>query len=153
MKKYILIFILFILITFYSCNTNYKIKRYIESNCDFDKSDVCYINLKKALKTDYDTMYIFGGTTSAEEVSKIINLKYTNNNWNDDSWKIVLVKNREIVYEDEYYSRNISFFQYEDYRYAGCIGYDLYTDSMFYVKKLKKASGAYFYRLSVESLE
>jgi hypothetical protein len=112
---------------------------------------MCYINLKKALKTDYDTMYIFSGLFPADYISNIINLKYTNNNWDDDSWKMVLVKNRKIVYENEYYSRNISFFQYPGYTYynGGYAEYDLYTDSMFYVKKLKKA----FYRLSVESLE
>ncbi|MDR0971052.1 MAG: hypothetical protein LBM25_01545 [Bacteroidales bacterium] len=94
-------------------------------------------------------MYIFGGTISAEEISKIINLKYTNNNWDDDSWKMVLVKNRKIMYENEYHPQNISFYQYPGYTYhdGAIIGYYLYTDSIFTVKKSKEYLDRSFYIL------
>lgn len=94
----------------YGCsNTDDKLRSYIEKHCDFKSKDTCDINIKDALNVDFDTMYVFGEYTQMEEFNSILRLPYKNTKLVEDShYRIILLKNREIVYEDDfeqYYSK------------------------------------------------
>jgi hypothetical protein len=111
MKKYILILISFLIIlTFSSCvHTPQKIEKYIKKHCDFEIIDTCYIDLCKALKVDYDTMYIFNSLiplTGVKNILKIENYYASENDvtgYDSEMCRIILIKNHKVVYEDEYH--------------------------------------------------
>jgi len=108
-KRY-LVFSLSILLCCSCSNTDDKILAYIENHCHFNNNDTCYINFKEVVKTDYDEMYIFGETTTREEISDIIRLSYKNDNYISDSeYRMILIKNKQIVYENDYYQNKVIF--------------------------------------------
>jgi hypothetical protein len=94
-----------------SCtNTDDKLLAYIENHCNFNSKDTCYINFEKVVNIDYDEMYIFGETTTKEEISEIIRLSYKNDNYISDSeYRMILIKNKQIVYEDDFYQDKVIF--------------------------------------------
>ena len=120
-----------------SCsNTDDKINKYIESHCSFNGTDLCYIDIKDVLKIDYDKMYLFGETTMANEISKVIGIPYNNDKYISDSkYRIILLKDNKIVYEDDYYQKYTYFFslanRIEENFYCA-----LYTTSIFGVEKV-----------------
>lgn len=80
-SKNLSLFIFLLVCFFYSCsNTDIKLLTYIEKHCDLSNNDNCYINIKDALKVDFDTMYVFGEYTKAEEISAFLRLNYSNTN-------------------------------------------------------------------------
>jgi hypothetical protein len=85
-----------------SCkNSEDKLVSYIESHCNFNKSDTCCIDFGNVVNVDYDVMYIFGESTTNDEISGIVGLPYNNdNNILDSEYRIILIKNKKIVYED-----------------------------------------------------
>lgn len=120
------------------------ISKYIESNYSLGENDTCSIDLRKALNVDYDTMYLFGECTTAEEISQIINIPYQNNKYIYDSkYRIILIKNRTVVYEDDFYQdKKIFFFiYYESFRHKSTnVYYDKVSNPIFLVKKWKRES-------------
>lgn len=94
-----------------SCqHTDEKIINYIESNGLVDKSDFV-IDLRDILGVKYDSMYLFVEYTNTN-ITDIIGKKYSN--WREiaDSHKrIILFKNGDIVYEDDFPLRNIWFYE------------------------------------------
>lgn len=124
MKKYILILISsLVILMLNSCiHTPRKIEKYIKKHCGLEMTDTCYIDLRKALKTDYDTMYVFNSLIPLTGVQNIIgindygkckNPEITLIGYDSEMCRIVLVKNNKVVYEDEYhyndYNTKISY--------------------------------------------
>lgn len=98
-----LILCVFSILCFSCSNTDEKIQSYIENHCDFKTSGSCFINIKYVLKVDFDTMYLFTGYPVPREVfSAVLKMPYTKDKENSDGDKIILIKNRKIVYEDEW---------------------------------------------------
>lgn len=93
-----------------SCiHTPRKIEKYIKKHCGLEMTDTCYIDLRKALKTDYDTMYVFNSLIPLTGVQNIIgindygkckNPEITLIGYDSEMCRIVLVKNNKVVYED-----------------------------------------------------
>lgn len=127
MKKYILFSIGFLMILILnSCNhTPKKIEKYIKKHCDFSTTDSCSIDLRKALKKDYDTMYVFNSLIPLTGVQNILGIKDYNKSNNSETTLmgkdsemsiIILVKNNKIVFEDEYYYNNYNIkLSYENF--------------------------------------
>jgi hypothetical protein len=153
MKGIILKIIILSGLLFYSCiNTDDKLNKYIEIHCSFYGSDTCYINIKEALKIDYNRMYLFGETTTANEISKILGIPYKNNKYIPDSkYRIILLKNNKIIYEDDYYQKNVSFFSLEN-RVEVNFYCALYTTSNFWVEK-REHNGKYPYFYLLRPIE
>jgi len=114
MKKIFLIItipLMFLILN--SCvHTPRKIERYIKRHCDMEKYDTCYIDLRKSLKVDYDTMFFFNSLIPLTGVQNILGIKDYGKNKNpeitligkdSEMCKIILVKNNKVVFEDEYY--------------------------------------------------
>lgn len=107
MKMHFL-FVLVIFIINGCTHTPTKIEKYINRHCDFSKSDTCYIDLRKAL-VNYDTMYVFDGFTVITGIRNIIGIKNYPAKENElvgydsEMCRIILIKNNNIVYEDEYH--------------------------------------------------
>lgn len=111
MKKYVLILLVVLILV--SCNhTPEKLEQYIKVHCNFENADTCYIDLSKALKIDYDTMYVFNSLTPLTGVRNIIGIKDYEKCKNPETalighdsemCRIILIKNKNVVYEDEYY--------------------------------------------------
>ena len=150
MKESILkiIFILFSMFLLYGCsNTDDKLNKYIEAHCSFNGLDTCYINIKEALKIDYDEMYLFGESTMADEISKVIGIPYNNDKYITDSkYRMILLKNNEIVYEDDYYQKHTYFFNIEN-RIEVNFFCALYTSSIFWIEKGVDSEKKSFYLL------
>lgn len=99
-----------------ACNrTSDKIARYIRYNCDFKETDVFYntsgitsyiapvdyIDLKKALKVDYDTLYLIS-VGFESDISEIIGFPYHGGDFtveSEDRDLLLLVKQNEVVYK------------------------------------------------------
>lgn len=95
---------------FFACNhTDRKIIKYVESVCP-KGCDTCSIDLRQALKINYDTMYLFCEFTQSDEISSIMGIPYRSNKTIVDSeYRIILLKNNKIVYEDDIPSRFMAF--------------------------------------------
>ncbi len=95
---------------FFACNhTDKRIIKYVESVCP-NSSDTCRIDLRKVLKVDYDCMYLFGEFTQPDEISSVMGIAYSSNKTIADSERrIILLKNNQIVYEDDFHIRFMDF--------------------------------------------
>lgn len=108
-----LVYILAVCLLLCSCrkNTDEILNAYIERKCDFNGIDTCYIDLKDALRVDYDTMYVFGEYTQLQGIRLIVGIEnYNNENFllpkgfvvEDSHRKIILIKDRKIVYDNDF---------------------------------------------------
>ena len=112
------------------CNkTSHKIARYITFNCDFKDTAVFFnyydstyytapagfIDLKKALNVDYDTLYLISCGFESD-ISDIIGFQYNGGDFtleSEDKDLLLLVKNRNVVYESKLKSLlNVASFVY-----------------------------------------
>lgn len=112
MNKSNCIFFSLIVLCLFSCKKSKDdlFITYIEKKCSFNNKDTCYINLKDVFNVDYDTMFVFDEYTQLQGVRLILGLEeYDNKNSllpngflvEDSHKKIILIKNRNIVYEDD----------------------------------------------------
>jgi hypothetical protein len=122
--------------------------------------------LKKALTIDYDTMYIFHAYTilsAMQDILGIKNYKYTSSPdalvVEDDHYKIVLLKNHEIVYDDDfkYHHTHITNGSIVEGKgiFDGSLITDyalLYTSPIFCVEKKLNDNGEPFYILEETEL-
>jgi len=117
MKKYVLFIISFLVIFILNgcIHMPQKIEKHIKKNCDFSMIDTCFFDLRKALKIDYDTMYVFNSLiplTGVQNILGIDNYGKSNNpeqtliGYDSEMCRVVLVKNHKVVYEDEYHYNN-----------------------------------------------
>ncbi len=99
-----------------ACNkTSDKIAKYIRYNCKFNKTAVFfnyidstyytapadYIDLKKVLKVDYDTLYLIS-VGFESDISKIIGFPYHGGDFtieSEDKNLLLLVKQNKVVYK------------------------------------------------------
>lgn len=136
---------------FFSCskNTDKKLSSYIENECDFTNKDTCYLDLKNVFQVDYDTMFVFREYTQLQGVKLITGIEdYSGKNTllpkgflvEDSYRKILLIKNRKIVYEDDikstYFDNGITIekigtFDGEPYTHTA----NMFVSSKFLVRK------------------
>ena len=165
-KKQSLVIVLFFML--YACGTSIdrKIVSYIETNCIFEYCDswlidkntnfqvdtcgVCYIDLRNVLKIDFDRIYVFGETTTAKQISKVIGIPYTNNRFISDSrYRIIFFKNNKIVHEEDFYLR-FGLHPYPNrFKSFGLFNlpYSLFTSPIFRVRKTIRPDGSRWYAL------
>ncbi|MCL2802100.1 MAG: hypothetical protein FWD28_10115 [Treponema sp.] len=127
-------------------NTESKLDRYIKLNCNFKKSDVCYIDIKEVLNVDFDEMYIFYRTVTKDEISEVIGIPYSNKKIKDDifdydlfyydnKYWIILLKNKKIVYEDEFSQSKLEFAFFDNSIDENSWFPTYYTTSIFRVER------------------
>ena len=77
----------------------YTISRYLDNNVDFEFVDTCYVDMSKILGVRYDTLYFFSGITPTEIIAEKIRLPYNNSWLRDDQYRLILVRDDEVVYD------------------------------------------------------
>lgn len=134
-------------------NMGNEIEKYVEKNCNFEDTDECYIDLRKALKIEYDTLFIIEGMMNEvlfKSISGYTMKKNFFHYWlvDEDVYLFVFKKDNKVVYSNFsslhskrlsicldsfnriYATKNIN--DYEDY-YFGYFS----ADSLFIVKGYK----------------
>ena len=95
------------------CHTaDNSIECYIDRYCDFSKNDTCYIDMRKVLNVDYDSMYIFYWNTTTQGVRDITGVEEYGDYKNldkgsficSDEYRMLLIKKGKIVYNRLGYS-------------------------------------------------
>lgn len=108
------------------------------------------INLKKALNVDYDTAFLFGDCTNNKEIEKALGTPYPQKTFLKDSeYKLILLKDNKIVYDNSFYCHRMEFFFYGSkycYPKNEVWYYYMWTDSIFDVSLIETWDGR-FYKL------
>ncbi len=144
-------------------NIGDNIEKYVEKTCDFEEIDECYIDLKKALKVEYDTLFIIEGMMNEvlfKSISGYTMKKNFFHYWlvDEDVYFFVFKKDNKVVYSNfsSLYSKRLSIDldsfnkiyatknigNYEDY-YFGWFT----ADSLFMVKRYKSYDESIRYNL------
>lgn len=150
-------------IILFSCkNTDDKLRIYIEQKCGFTNGYSCSINIKEALNVDYDTMFIFNEYSEEGMIGRMLGIKYSSTNLlmpnnllvQDSHYKMILLKNKQIVYENDFEPQYIDFsggiklgVVYNKKFIAYCT---IYKSPIFFVKKIdnsEESNRKYFYLL------
>lgn len=158
MKKYVLIlFIPLTILSIVCCGgasknekTSKMICDYIAANYNIKEGDTIVFNFNDALSVDYDMGYLFGEEIQAIEMSKIMGIPYNNSQFIPDSkYRIILLKNNRIVYENDFYQRGIEFDISEEQDSLGLhITYGKFCTHKFQaIKKKYDLSDDFFYKL------
>ena len=94
-------------ILFTSCKKTDKILyHYIDS----ENPNIELIDLKNALKVDYDTAFLFSECTNNKEIEMVLGMPYPQKTFLQDSeHKLILLKNHKITYDNSFYYRRIEF--------------------------------------------
>lgn len=77
----------------------HTISSYLKNNTDFEFVDTCYVDMSKILGVRYDTLYFFSGITPPEIIAEKIHLPYNNSWLRDDQYRLILVRDDEVVYD------------------------------------------------------
>ena len=133
---------------FAACNisepTDEILFSYIDSTCPQGGN----VNLKRALDVDYDTAFLFGGCTNEKEIDVALGIPYLQKTFLQDSeYKLILLKNHNIVYDKNFYCKRIEFFFYNSkYHYPPNKGWYCYiwTDSIFIASPKDKWDGVFY---------
>ncbi len=91
--------------------TTRRLIHYLETELT-DGCDNCIIDLRKALKVDYDSLYVFCEYTQDEEISSILGRQYNSpflSGIPDSHHRIILIKNNKLVYQNVYSSQEFEF--------------------------------------------
>ena len=121
---------------------------YITSQCNF-RMDTCTIDLRNILHKDFDTLYIFGGYSSKESISLIVenkpmvisgNYEYISGNEND---LVILSRNKRIVGKFSWNQNKVSILKGDLIERKGIFDgdtieqyADIYYSSVFVVRKI-----------------
>lgn len=143
----------FLQIVFYSCiiftsckKTDKTLYAYIDSKTP----NIELIDLKVALKVDYDTAFLFSECTNNKEIEMVLGIPYPQKTFLQDSeHKLILLKKHEIVYDNSFYYRRIEFLFYNQ-RYhfkKKHVEYTMWTESIFKVSLIEKMDGNTIYLL------
>ena len=153
--KNILFFIVFIVIVLFLiiCNkTSNKIALYIKFNCDFKKTAVFFnyfdstyytapadfIDLKKALGIDYDTLYLISAGFESD-ISDVIGFQYNGGDFlleSEDKNLLLLVKNKSIVYQSKLKSLiDVAHFVYPSWEYIETPYLLKHSSSIYQIKR------------------
>lgn len=134
-------------IIFTSCKKTDKI---LYSYIDSEHPNIELLNLKKALKVDYDTAFLFSECTSNKEIEVVLGMPYPQKTFLQDSeHKLILLKNHEVVYDNSFYYKKIEFLFYDQkYHFKkNQVEYTMWIDSIFEVFLIEKVDGNHLYQL------
>lgn len=162
----IIVLTVVIFFTTVSCivnNIGENIEKYVERNCNFEEIDECYIDLKKALKVEYDTLFIIEGMMNEvlfKSISGYTMKKNFFHYWlvDEDVYLFVFKKNNKVVYSNfsSLYSKRLSINLDSFNRiyatkniddYEDCYFGYFSADSLFIVKRYKFNGGNVRYEL------
>lgn len=114
--------------------TDIMLRAQIRSNCDFEEFGISTIDLKDALDTDFDTMYMFDHNTRSYEIRKIIGTRYSNKHAiRRGAHRIILLKNRKVVYQDTYQQNFTYLIRPKPDEDTDTQPYQVFTSSLFWV--------------------
>lgn len=134
-------------ILFTSCKKTDKILyHYIDS----ENPNIELIDLKNALKVDYDTAFLFSECTNNKEIEMVLGMPYPQKTFLQDSeHKLILLKNHKITYDNSFYYRRIEFlFHNQKYHLKkNHVEYTMWTDSIFKVTLIEMEDGNHLYQL------
>ncbi len=134
-------------IIFTSCKKTDKILYYY---IDCDNPNIELVDLKKALKVDYDTAFLFSECTNDKEIEMVLGMPYPHKTFLQDSeHKLILLKNHKVVYDNSFYCRKIEFlFHGQKYHFKkNHVEYTMWTDSIFKITLIEKVDGNHLYQL------
>lgn len=124
MKKIILVLSLCFILILQGCSSSLesRLEEYIETNCDFEKNDTCYFNMKHVVG-DYDNIYFIYPVVPLMPVRNMIGVKDFRDCESpetallcnmDDYYQLIIVKDKHVVYDGEYDFSNIKIC-YDDF--------------------------------------
>lgn len=143
------IFLFTIIITFvFSCTNTLKenLVEFIENNCNFENNVGCELDLNKFVKEKFNHIYIFGESTTNEEISKIIGVKYKGEFISDSEYRIVFLMNNRIIFEEDFEEDLFEFERNDMKIYQGLV-YRFYNTSKFVIVKVGNNKNKLFYIL------
>lgn len=147
------IFLFTIIITFvFSCTNTLKenLVEFIENNCSFENNIGCELDLNKFVKEKFNHIYIFGESTTSEEISKIIGTKYKGKHISDSEYRIVFLMNHRIIIEEDFEEDLFEFDRNDVKIYQGLV-YRFYNTSKFMIVKVGNNKNKLFYILKPRS--
>ncbi len=117
-----------------------RLKDYLEKECHFEN---CVVDLKGLVHEKPDYIFIFYPEISKNEISKAIGFEYHNDaKISDERRRIIIVKNKKVIFEDEFWNNEIEFQNGETIKFSkGKIlnnPYDFFKNSKFNVQYLKE---------------
>lgn len=147
-KIYKIIVTTLCMVSFLGCkpDTNTLITKYIEKNCSFTvQNDSCVIDIRNVFNIEWDTMYIFPSWSMEEDISSALGIHYQGSYVKDDTKRIIFVKDKKVVSEDDYYESGQNTIEFEytnwpDQRIK-------YSTPMFTVKRMQEKDG-FLYKLT-----
>lgn len=142
-------FFFIVLLTFlYSCTNSLKenLVSFIENNCKFENNVGCILDLNIFIKEKFNRIYIFGETTTNEEISKIIGVKYEGNYISDSKYRIIVLMNNRIVFEEDFEEDLFEFDRSDKKIFHGLVYRD-YNTSKFEIVRIGKNKTHLFYKL------
>ncbi|HRK55096.1 MAG TPA: hypothetical protein PK185_14350 [Cyclobacteriaceae bacterium] len=90
-----------------SCTKSFdeKIADKIEEQC-FDKSlsERCEIALGEITEFEWDTLYVFNGLMTVDEINQALGFDCRCDHISDNYQRLMFVRNNQVVYHSEYYS-------------------------------------------------
>ncbi|MBD2782733.1 hypothetical protein [Xenorhabdus szentirmaii] len=114
----ILVLILGVAILFFFFdNSRIGIIDYADKHCQ--KNITCFIDMNKVAPFDWDNMYIINKNMGRQDIEDITGAKF--NDKDSLFYKIIFVRNKKVVYSDEYHSSDESYkkkFIMPDFYYA-----------------------------------
>lgn len=140
-----------------SCTKSFdkKLAEHIESKCQFfDVTYSCLIDLQDVTDFNWDSMYVFAGLTTCEDIYDAVGFTFKCKHVPDNYIRILFIKGTQVVYQSQYYALNGKV-QFQSYKKED-VAFIHYTKNLsrFYVlKKNKSLKNETFYDLYPESGE
>lgn len=172
LKRINIISLIAVILFLIACNkTSNKISNYIKNNCNFENTAVFfndfdssyytspadYIDLKKALKVDYDTLYLISAGFKTD-ISDIIGFQYKGRDFtfeSEDYNLLLLVKQNHVVYE-ETFKKLLDKVNFE-YSHVSTVSSSFcllkHSSSIYKVKSEKNGFTYRYYLFNVDSSE
>jgi hypothetical protein len=151
--------IFLLLLTTIGCNNKSvrtDIIRSVENHYKSPNSDSVFVyNINKFIDFDWDTLYIFGEFTTAEEISSELGFNCNCSNIGDSKESIIFVKEFKIVHSENANLRSENYklqFNPKDWKKDGYIKYSK-SDTVFIVIKDYSINGRIFYNVFPEKFE
>lgn len=81
-------------------NASTKISKYIKKN-GLEKDSSFYCRLSEIFDFPWDTMYLFNPNNECWEIEKIMRIKYECEEVEEKSYRLIFIKNHNIVYKND----------------------------------------------------
>lgn len=149
-KKTITFMLFFSCMLFISCNkTERRLMSYLRTVNPSQQKEVT-IDLRKAMDVDYDCAYLFYECTTERDIEAVLGIPYRKKTYLPDSkHKLILMKDKKIVYDDNFYYNEVGFFFYsQKYHFqTEDVSYLMWHDSIFVATLKDDGYGRLFYQL------